>query len=238
MDRVPAWAQIGTTGADVTAYTDTSLALGTTYYYRVRAYNASGDSAYSNVVAATTHGPYTAKIYLPLLARGVQGPPSGLLAEDFEGGQMPPPGWSTIDTNLSGKNWDMVDRWTNPDYVHSGDYAAWVNYDEWSTSDEWLLTPLIDLRGASGATLEFWAQSDTRWCSANMLLHVTDLGGTVLGTVWNMCAEENWYSFVYRPVTVDLSAYKGQTIKLAWQYVGIDGESFGLDDVSVSATTN
>jgi len=105
-------------------------------------------------------------------------------------------------------------------------------------SDEWLVTPVIDLRSTSGAILDFWAQSDTRWCDANMLLHVLDAGGSVLGTEWNMCAEENWYDFVYRPVTVDLSPYTGRRIKLAWQYVGIDGESFGLDDVSVTATTN
>ena len=41
-------------GADVTTYTDTNLDAETTYFYRVRAANASGVSAYSNVASATT----------------------------------------------------------------------------------------------------------------------------------------------------------------------------------------
>lgn len=47
------FTQIATTGADVTTYTNGSLTSGTTYHYRVRAYNSSGDSAYSNVASAT-----------------------------------------------------------------------------------------------------------------------------------------------------------------------------------------
>ena len=48
------YAQIGTTGAGVTTYTDTGLTAGTTYFYRVRATNAAGDSAYSAEASATT----------------------------------------------------------------------------------------------------------------------------------------------------------------------------------------
>ena len=48
------YAQIGTTGANVTTYNDTGLTAGTTYFYRVRATNASGDSSYSNETSATT----------------------------------------------------------------------------------------------------------------------------------------------------------------------------------------
>jgi predicted phage tail protein len=48
------FAQIATTGANITSYNDTGLAAGTTYYYRVRATNSIGDSAASNIVSATT----------------------------------------------------------------------------------------------------------------------------------------------------------------------------------------
>ncbi len=48
------YAQIGTTAANVTTYNDTGLTAGTIYYYRVRATNASGDSAYSSEVNTAT----------------------------------------------------------------------------------------------------------------------------------------------------------------------------------------
>jgi titin len=48
------YSQIGSVGANVTTYTNTGLTQGTEYYYRVRAYNASGYSTYSNEASATT----------------------------------------------------------------------------------------------------------------------------------------------------------------------------------------
>src|SRR5262249_27974593 len=44
------YATIVTTGANVTAYNDSSVADGALYYYRVSATNATGDSAFSNEV--------------------------------------------------------------------------------------------------------------------------------------------------------------------------------------------
>jgi hypothetical protein len=48
------YAQIATVGASVTTYSNTGLAIGTNYFYRVRATNGGGDSAYSNAASATT----------------------------------------------------------------------------------------------------------------------------------------------------------------------------------------
>ncbi len=48
------YAQIGTAGANATTFPDSGLAASTTYYYRVRANNAFGDSGYSNEANATT----------------------------------------------------------------------------------------------------------------------------------------------------------------------------------------
>jgi len=48
------FSQIGTVGSNATAYQDKSVAGGTTYSYRVRAYNGTSYSSYSNVVSAGT----------------------------------------------------------------------------------------------------------------------------------------------------------------------------------------
>jgi Stage II sporulation protein/Putative Ig domain len=66
VERAPAsagpWAQIAIMGTGITNYADTALSGSSTNYYRVRAYNVSGNSAYSGVVGAVA--PYSG----PLLA--------------------------------------------------------------------------------------------------------------------------------------------------------------------------
>jgi subtilisin family serine protease len=48
------FTQVGTTAAGVRTYSATGLTASTNYAFRVRAYNANGDSAYSNAATATT----------------------------------------------------------------------------------------------------------------------------------------------------------------------------------------
>lgn len=58
MERSPdgstGWTQIGTLIADTTSYSDTGLSSGTTYYYRIRAFNVAGNSTYSNISNTST----------------------------------------------------------------------------------------------------------------------------------------------------------------------------------------
>jgi hypothetical protein len=51
------WIEIATTGQGVTTYVNGTLSPGTTYYYRIVATNAGGDSTPSNVAFATTETP-------------------------------------------------------------------------------------------------------------------------------------------------------------------------------------
>ncbi len=44
----------GSIAANATSYSNTGLTAGTTYYYRLRSYNAAGNSSYSNEISATT----------------------------------------------------------------------------------------------------------------------------------------------------------------------------------------
>jgi len=48
------YAQVSSVGANVKSYADTTLSAGTQYFYRVRAFNAGGTSAYSNEASAKT----------------------------------------------------------------------------------------------------------------------------------------------------------------------------------------
>jgi hypothetical protein len=48
------WTLLDTLAPNLTAYTDSGLSPETTYFYRLRAYNADGQSPYSNTASATT----------------------------------------------------------------------------------------------------------------------------------------------------------------------------------------
>ncbi|MDW8309490.1 MAG: hypothetical protein RMK20_08970, partial [Verrucomicrobiales bacterium] len=51
------WTQIAILGPNTTAFADTNgLSAGTTWFYRLRAFNSAGDSAYAGPVSATTPG--------------------------------------------------------------------------------------------------------------------------------------------------------------------------------------
>lgn len=60
------WTHIATVGANVITYSDTGLVSDITYY-RVYAYNADGDSTYSNSACVTT---LCQPIFLPIVLRG------------------------------------------------------------------------------------------------------------------------------------------------------------------------
>lgn len=51
------FALLATVAASATGGVDTALASATTYYYRLRAFNVAGNSAYSNTASATTFLP-------------------------------------------------------------------------------------------------------------------------------------------------------------------------------------
>ena len=55
-DGTSGWLQVATVAANVTSYTYSRQPTLTTYFYRVRATNAVGNSVYSNVASATTLG--------------------------------------------------------------------------------------------------------------------------------------------------------------------------------------
>ena len=68
------WGNSPDVGADETGLTDTGLLSSTLYYYRIRAFNLSGNSAWTGVASATTaDGPPPADISLSLFGSKIRG---------------------------------------------------------------------------------------------------------------------------------------------------------------------
>ncbi|HNS50708.1 MAG TPA: FG-GAP-like repeat-containing protein [Anaerolineae bacterium] len=161
-----------------------------------------------------------------------------LLSQGFESGLMPPSGWEKRSLGDSPNQWMIVYAGSYPWAVHSGNYAAWVSYNGQYAQDEWLVSPEISIPvGIEQPTLEFWALSDTSFPGATVTVYATDADGTPIATLWDMIDNETWTTFAYRQVSIDLSVVAGSPFRLAWRYHGLDGESFGLDDILVYGYT-
>jgi hypothetical protein len=73
------YAEIAMPAADTISYVDPSLSAGTTYCYRVRAFNDAGDSEYSNEACATTPAAFALTVVRSGTGSGsVSSTPSGI----------------------------------------------------------------------------------------------------------------------------------------------------------------
>lgn len=85
------FSQVGSVSSNVNTYSSFSLSASTTYYFRVRAYNGNGDSAYSNTASSTTNAP----------ASTLPSAPSGLTASAASSSSISL-GWTDNATNEDG----------------------------------------------------------------------------------------------------------------------------------------
>jgi len=146
-----------------------------------------------------------------------------LLEEGFEDGIIPPTDWS-VEVENPGYTWMIT---SNP--VYNGSYAAKCPGANPPEQDEWLITPALDLTGYDEVTLTFWINSIAFGSDWTIELHVND------DVLWDMVADESWSSYEYRLKTFDLSSYLGETVTIAWRYVGTRGFDVTIDDVCVLA---
>src|SRR3990172_3063220 len=73
------FAQFATVGANVTSYIDSGLTSGTTFCYRLLAYNVAGDSAYSNEACGTTPQDFSLTVVRAGMGSGtVSSTPAGI----------------------------------------------------------------------------------------------------------------------------------------------------------------
>jgi len=161
---------------------------------------------------------------------------SSYLAEGFEGGVVPPTGWSAIVNNPF--TWEIASL--NP---YEGTYNATCLYDETysGTQDEWLLTPVMDFEGAtSDLKLTFAVMMSYYWGVDpydNYDVEVwisTDAGATFTTMLWDETALGVFTTWAWYEPVVDLSAYVGEKdVVIGFRYYGYDGAQAGIDAITV-----
>ena len=111
-------------------------------------------------------------------------------------------------------------------------------YDPAGTSNDWLITPSITIPATGNPTLYWKAKSYDleKMDSYDVKISTTNNQQTSFTTTLLSVTSEQPYDFNSR--TLDLSAYKGQTIYLAFINKTTDGMYLALDDLYISNSTN
>jgi len=168
------------------------------------------------------------------------------LNENFDSAATLPAGWTTfIGTNGLGttQNWGI----STARYFSAGN-SAFVRYEDVSggTAEDWLVTPLVNLTNYTGTTLTFYGgQQYTDVYATEYSVKVSTTSATNIASFTEVAAytEPNFSGIVSGITlaagdqkTVDLSAYNGQQIYIAFVMTQDDGDNWFLDNVNVTGT--
>jgi hypothetical protein len=162
--------------------------------------------------------------------------------EGFESTALPI-GWTTMDIDNDGMNWEHSSGYGFMGGHNSdGSYVSYSRdpmYNVPLTPDDWLVTPAITLNGPS--TLTFYRMV-SYLPMANEADHYAVYVSTTSAadtTAFTLLYEENPMNIEYAWAlrTVDLSAYTGETVHIAFRHHGGIGKRvLGLDDITVTSS--
>lgn len=155
------------------------------------------------------------------------------ITEGFEGGVVPPDGWTLIQTNPN-ETWKIMNVGT----PHSGGYAADVEYDVLE-QDEVLISPTIN---PVSAALEFYSFGNLYWCrdtynqcDLEIWLVRGDWDGGAGDDIYLGLADNDWTAtWTWSHTSMDLTPFlPGGPVRVAFRYVGRDGAQVALDDIQL-----
>lgn len=150
--------------------------------------------------------------------------------------------WTQIDADGDGQIW----RWTDLSTADPNPYIAMSSYSWYSglnalTPDNYLVTKQLDIP-ADGATLTYKVIArDKDWDKEKYTVYVSTAGNTAdefLATdpVFHEESLDGVNALTER--TIDLSAYAGQQIYIAFRHWGVSDQfSMAIDDVKVASGT-
>ena len=192
---------------------------GGTWYYRVRATAAGGNSPWSGTRSVVVES----AVFLPLVLKVFgTAPANPLLNGDFEAGQT---GWAEYSLN----DWPVIVNSSTPNMIapHGGSWATWLGGDnnEVATLQQSVQVP------SDAPYLAYW-----HVISSEEVLCGFDAGWVKVNTTtvkaYNLCSLEATGTWVKQ--VLDLSAYAGQSITLQFG-VSTDANGYSslfIDDVA------
>ncbi len=158
-----------------------------------------------------------------------------LLEEGFDTDWLPAD-WTVINFHAA-NNWSQ----TNPTEHNFNEIdptslfsamVPWIGEDQ----DEWLISPTLDAAGETPLNLNWYAGVSGSWLDpgATLICLISTDDGATWTPLWDAIEEiEPGAEWAWNYVSINLDSYAGAPFKLAWQYVGNDGDLAGIDNVVV-----
>lgn len=151
------------------------------------------------------------------------------LQESFEG-SFPPAGWTVYDLN-GNYIWEQTNA-----QAHTGTYSAFIEYDCGSTGNDWLITPQVAVQ--ANDTLYFWMRVyDYGYWPDDLYIRLSPTDNQAASFTTELMHLSGPGTFppadTWQEYAVDLSAYAGQSVYLAFHHTDVCGAGIFIDDVSV-----
>jgi hypothetical protein len=169
-----------------------------------------------------------------------------LLNEGFEGTTFPPTNWS-----VQGVSYGATTPWTRSTTTTAGanctGTSSGVAYSQWSPSGSpsgtqaWLITPSITVPASATVTLTFCDResfTSTEDPASTFTVRVSTTTNALASFTNTVFTRNEVNVTTYNQRTVDLSAYAGQTIYLAFVHQNSFGDGWRVDNVNVTAVVN
>lgn len=165
-------------------------------------------------------------IFLALFASTAQ---AQVFYEDFEGGTAP--GWVEFDNGIG-----LTESWVLTNSGYNSSWSALIEYEVigGSNSQDWLVTPLITPT-AGNSTLSFFQKQSYSldWGSSYSIRISTTSQSNPAAFTTIATYSETSFTTDYTLKTINLNAYIGTPIYIAFVMTQDDGDDWYVDDVTV-----
>ncbi|MBQ6069181.1 MAG: C10 family peptidase [Bacteroidales bacterium] len=147
--------------------------------------------------------------------------------------------WNNIDNDCDGHTWQHGATIFGNSYAHSGsDFfasASYINNTGALTPDNWLVTPQLQLRSGHDYTLTWYDGAvDSNYYQEYYSVYVSTTGNNVVNFTATPVFTTTLTTNAYTQRSVDLSAYAGQNIYIAFRHHTTDVYWLIIDDITVS----
>lgn len=140
--------------------------------------------------------------------------------------------WTTLDLdNHSFSNWG---RYSGSSYAHSGSYSVRSGYNTNAPANDWLITPPVDIpASAYGYSLRWYVRGSTFSSNVSHYTVLVSTTGNAASDFVDTLYAESYGNAVVTDRSVNLDAYAGQTIYVAFIHDSQNDNSIFFDDISV-----